>query len=66
MKKTTVIQSISLTGATLAMAVLLAGCGKSAEEKPAATAPKGNGGFTAPRKPAAGAKRSPARSGARG
>lgn len=39
MKKTTVIQSISLTGATLAMAVLLAGCGKSAEEKPAATAP---------------------------
>ncbi len=39
MKKTTVIQSISLAGATLAIAVLIAGCGKSAEEKPAASAP---------------------------
>lgn len=39
MKKTTVIQSISLTGATLAMSILIAGCGKSAEDKPAATAP---------------------------
>ena len=39
---------------------------KPAAKPAAAAAPKGNGGFTAPRKPAAGAKRSPARSGARG
>ncbi len=39
MKKTSVIHRISIAGTTLAVAVWIAGCGKSAEEKPAATAP---------------------------